>query len=69
VPLLLARQVADPLADLDKIRSGARCSGCDVGIQFGDNLLRCSVLLSRNVNPITEHELYLKLFLTNGGGW
>lgn len=22
-----------------------------------------------NVNPISEHELYLKLFITNGGGW
>jgi hypothetical protein len=20
-------------------------------------------------NPASEHELYLKLFLTNGGGW
>jgi hypothetical protein len=30
---------------------------------------RCSVIRSRQVNPITEHELYLKLFLTNGGGW
>jgi hypothetical protein len=30
---------------------------------------RCSVIRSRQINPITEHELYLKLFLTNGGGW
>jgi hypothetical protein len=22
-----------------------------------------------NVNPTSEHELYLKLFITNGGGW
>jgi hypothetical protein len=22
-----------------------------------------------NVNPISEHELYLKLFVTNAGGW
>lgn len=22
-----------------------------------------------NVNPITEHALYLRLFVTNGGGW
>ena len=21
------------------------------------------------VNPITEHQLFLKLFITNGGGW
>jgi len=21
------------------------------------------------VNPTSEHELYLKLFITNGGGW
>jgi len=20
-------------------------------------------------NPISEHELYIKLFITNGGGW
>jgi len=24
---------------------------------------------SINVNPTSEHELYLKLFVTNGGGW
>jgi len=24
---------------------------------------------SVNVNPTSEHELYLKLFITNGGGW
>jgi len=29
-----------------------------------------SAMLSAQVErPITEHELYLKLFLTNGGGW
>ena len=22
-----------------------------------------------NVNPISEHELFLRLFITNGGGW
>lgn len=22
-----------------------------------------------NVNPTSQHELYLKLFITNGGGW
>jgi hypothetical protein len=22
-----------------------------------------------NVNPTSEHELFLKLFVTNGGGW
>jgi hypothetical protein len=22
-----------------------------------------------NVNPITEHALFLRLFITNGGGW
>jgi len=22
-----------------------------------------------NVNQITEHDLFLRLFLTNGGGW
>jgi hypothetical protein len=22
-----------------------------------------------NVNPTSEHALYLKLFITNGGGW
>jgi len=26
-------------------------------------------MLSINVNPTSEHELYLKLFITNGGGW
>ena len=26
-------------------------------------------MLSTNVNPTSEHELYLKLFITNGGGW
>jgi hypothetical protein len=24
---------------------------------------------SVNVNPTSEHELYLKLFITNSGGW
>jgi hypothetical protein len=24
---------------------------------------------SFNVNPISEHDLYLTLFITNGGGW
>jgi hypothetical protein len=22
-----------------------------------------------DVNPTSEHELYIKLFITNGGGW
>lgn len=22
-----------------------------------------------NVNPITEHAIFLRLFITNGGGW
>jgi hypothetical protein len=22
-----------------------------------------------NVNPISEHALFLRLFITNGGGW
>lgn len=22
-----------------------------------------------NVNPVSEHALYLRLFITNGGGW
>lgn len=25
--------------------------------------------LNINVNPTSEHALYLKLFITNGGGW
>jgi hypothetical protein len=24
---------------------------------------------SCTVNPTSEHELYLRLFITNGGGW
>ncbi len=24
---------------------------------------------SIDVNPTSEHELYIKLFITNGGGW
>jgi len=24
---------------------------------------------THNVNPITEHALFLRLFITNGGGW
>jgi hypothetical protein len=25
--------------------------------------------LNENVNPTSEHALYLRLFITNGGGW
>ena len=25
--------------------------------------------LNINVNPTSEHELYLTLFISNGGGW
>ena len=32
-------------------------------IQVGSSM--CGV----NVNPTSQHELYLKLFITNGGGW
>lgn len=28
-----------------------------------------SMRLNICVNPTSEHELYLRLFITNGGGW
>lgn len=30
-----------------------------------------SVVMKRNatVNPTSEHAIYLRLFITNGGGW
>jgi hypothetical protein len=27
------------------------------------------IMVLFNVNATSEHELYLKLFITNGGGW
>jgi hypothetical protein len=29
----------------------------------------CAMPLNATVNPSSQHELYLKLFITNGGGW
>lgn len=39
-----------------------------VGLPHGGYTL---AIMSRNVtvNPTSQHELYLKLFITNGGGW
>jgi hypothetical protein len=35
-----------------------------------DRGINCSPMnRSGSVNPTTQHELYLKLFITNGGGW
>ena len=31
--------------------------------------LQGTMMLTNTVNPTSEHELYLKLFITNGGGW
>ena len=35
-------------------------------LSLGD---RIDAMSHDNVNPTSEHELYLKLFITNGGGW
>lgn len=34
-----------------------------------DILIRLSIGLIVNRDFTTEHDLYLKLFITNGGGW
>lgn len=34
-----------------------------------DTLIRLSIGLIVNRAFTTEHDLYLKLFITNGGGW
>lgn len=36
--------------------------------RFG-TLIRLSIGLIVNRDFTTEHDLYLKLFITNGGGW
>jgi hypothetical protein len=38
---------------------------CGDGTPTTESAMRRSI----NVNPTSEHELYLKLFVTNGGGW
>jgi hypothetical protein len=29
----------------------------------------CAMRVSINVNPTSEHSLFIRLFITNGGGW
>ncbi len=44
----------------------ARGSGEGIkGLEYPDPNMPQTV----NVNPTSEHALYLKLFVTNGGGW
>lgn len=42
-------------------RSGCKVSEARVRVQLMRQLV--------NVNPTSEHALYLRLFVTNGGGW
>jgi hypothetical protein len=38
--------------------------------EWESSLLKAGVMhYNTNVDATSEHELYLKLFVTNGGGW
>jgi hypothetical protein len=30
---------------------------------------KVTAMVNATVNPTSQHELFLKLFITNGGGW
>jgi hypothetical protein len=38
-------------------------------MRFGQSFILEGWVLHYHMDPTSEHELYLKLFVTNGGGW
>lgn len=52
-------------------RRGYSCPGSGVGYHSNSprTLPRTDMGQTDHVNPTSEHAVYLRLFITNGGGW